>query len=139
MAPVRKLLGVRDVWHDSTADLAAQRFVLWATRLLERREEVEALLPPAPAPAAAPSPAAAPAAGAAPAGGGGGSDGGSMSLLVHCDADGPEVELLPARTLLQVRLRRLWCARVCRILRLAAVLGFAPGISPGGTSITTCR
>lgn len=132
MAPVRKLLGVRDVWHDSTADLAAQRFVLWATRLLERREEVEALLPPAPAPAAAP------AADAAPAGGTGGSGGGRMSLLVHCDADGPEIELLPARKLLQVRLRRLWCVCVSN-LAIGSSARFASGISPGGTSSMMCR
>lgn len=143
MPPVRQLLGVAAVWHDSGADLASQRFVLWASRLLEVTEAADAyhqVLRPAAEPEAVSdaasgagrngSSSAAAAAngsdasadgssiggGAAANGSGGGVANGSgagaaafraggaplpVSVLVHCDADGPVVELLASRRLLQ--------------------------------------
>ncbi len=147
MPPVRQLLGVAAVWHDSGADLASQRFVLWASRLLEATEATDAyhqVLRPAAEPeavsdaasgadtnrsssgAAAANGSGASAngssigGGAAAKGSGGGVANGSgagaaafcadtaggaplpVSVLVHCDADGPPVELLASRRLLQV-------------------------------------
>jgi len=137
--PVRQVLGVAAVWHDSGADLASQRFVLWASRLLEATEAADAyhqVLRPAAEPEAV-SAAASGAdrngsssgasangssigGGAAANGSGGGVANGSgagaaafradtaggaplpVSVLVHCDADGPPVELLASRRLLQV-------------------------------------
>ena len=136
---MREVLGVAAVWHDSTADLAAQRFVLWASRLLEAREGDAAALyaasldeATAPWPTGSSSDAGSTdgaesgvgAAGrtgsglAAEAGDthGGGSNGSGpsrrrrqlpLSVLVHCEADGPAVELLASRRLLQVHRRML--------------------------------
>jgi hypothetical protein len=139
---VREVLGVAAVWHDSTADLAAQRFVLWASRLLEAQEgDAAALYAASLNEATAPwqtgessDAGSAAAAGngisaAARTGGGlaaeagdthgGGSNGSGpgqrgrkarqlpLSVLVHCEADGPAVELLASRRLLQVHRRML--------------------------------
>lgn len=132
---MREVLGVAAVWHDSTADLAAQRFVLWASRLLEAWEGDAAALYAASldevfapwqtgsssdAGSAAVTGSGVGAAGgtggglAADAGdahGGGGNGSGPgrrrrqlpLSVLVHCEADGPPVELLASRRLLQVK------------------------------------
>lgn len=134
---VRELLGVAAVWHDSGADLATQRFVLWASRLLEAQEgdaaaayaaaleEASAATQPGISShadsidaagdgvGAAGSAGGGPPADAGDTHGGGGSNGSSpklrgrqrrlpLSVLVHCEADGPAVELLASRRLLQV-------------------------------------
>lgn len=140
----RELLGVSAVWHNSTADLAAQRFVLWASRLLEAQEGDAAVAYFVALHTALEALAVEEAASSAAAAGGNGSgsspassngshgskarDGNSrsaaapdslqgnngaqkppqkrrrlpLSVLVHCEMDGPPVELLASRSLLQV-------------------------------------
>lgn len=84
VAPVRDLLAVRAVWHDTSVEQATQRFVIWAAKLLESRHEVAQKLeacgiggPRSPLP---------------------------RSLLLHCELGGQAVELVSSRTLVQVDL-----------------------------------
>lgn len=154
------------MWHDSNADLAAQRFVLWASRLLEAKEgdastaygaALAAALQSLPNDSTAASSWAAGngAVGEASSsmsdssehigashssgngswatGSNGAGRGGSsgrhnrlpVSVLVHCEMDGPPVELLASRSLLQVGAARL-C--MCKRLSTAYVqLAFVTG------------
>lgn len=74
--PVRDFLGVRHVWCDARAEGDARRFVLWAGAVLS-----------ADAPASL-------AAGLAEL---------DLSVLVHCDSSTPQIDYLPASSVLQVR------------------------------------
>lgn len=170
MPPVRELLAVAAVWHDSNADLASQRFVLWASRLLEAKDAVAAYA--AVLDAAVSDSSAAhndgdgdPSGRAHSVGSENGSSGGSgslaggsaasqsengsaapgsrkqqrrrlpVSVLVHCEMDGPPVEMLASRRLLQASFKN----SVLNVLLLAAMfctygLRMAAGCAAGVTA-----
>lgn len=83
IAPVRDLLAVRAVWHDTSVEQATQRFALWAAKLLESRHEVAEKLEAC--------------------GIGGPRPPVQRSLFLHSEPGGRAVEALSSRTLLQVR------------------------------------
>jgi hypothetical protein len=86
IAPVRDLLAVRAVWHDTSVEQATQRFALWAAKLLESRHEVAEKLEAC--------------------GIGGPRPPVQRSLFLHSEPGGRAVEALSSRTLLQVRFLR---------------------------------
>ena len=73
---LKALLGVENVWFDARGEEAAQKFVLWAGAILERREEIGAAL---------------------------GGRSFAFSVLVHSDDSSPLLDFIESSSVLQSR------------------------------------